>query len=139
MLVEFKLPVISDDDGERFYETRHIKVESNDLDAARALVLNQYPEVDPTDVYFRFPTYINVYEVDRQYGGPEEGGWYYNVGTPVAAIPCNTEHQINDAYKILREQYPAEKRHHRIDDPYFRVVQEAYFPEPYPKTRPHYE
>lgn len=24
------------------------------------------------------PTWLNVYEVTRNYGGPEEGGWYYN-------------------------------------------------------------
>lgn len=25
-------------------------------------------------------TFVNVYLVDRAYGGPEEGGWYYNYG-----------------------------------------------------------
>lgn len=25
--------------------------------------------------------YVNVYEVYRAYGGPEEGGWYYDEGT----------------------------------------------------------
>jgi hypothetical protein len=25
--------------------------------------------------------HINVYEVDRAYGGPEEGGWWYDTGT----------------------------------------------------------
>ena len=24
--------------------------------------------------------YVNEYEVDRIYGGPEEGGWWYNTG-----------------------------------------------------------
>lgn len=24
--------------------------------------------------------FVNVYEVDRCYGGPEEGGWYYDAG-----------------------------------------------------------
>ena len=24
--------------------------------------------------------YVNIYKVDRAYGGPEEGGWYYDVG-----------------------------------------------------------
>ncbi len=26
--------------------------------------------------------YVCVYLVDRAYGGPEEGGWYYNYGIP---------------------------------------------------------
>ena len=24
--------------------------------------------------------YVNVYEYSREYGGPEEGGWYYDAG-----------------------------------------------------------
>lgn len=31
--------------------------------------------------------YLNAYEVTRHYGGPEEGGWWYNMGTPLASIP----------------------------------------------------
>jgi hypothetical protein len=28
----------------------------------------------------RMDWYVNIYKVDRAYGGPEEGGWYYDVG-----------------------------------------------------------
>ena len=31
--------------------------------------------------------YVNAYEVTRHYGGPEEGGWYYNHHEPIASIP----------------------------------------------------
>ena len=31
--------------------------------------------------------YINAYIVTRHYGGPEEGGWWYNRGEPVASVP----------------------------------------------------
>lgn len=31
--------------------------------------------------------YLNVHAVTRHYGGPEESGWYYNVGTPLASVP----------------------------------------------------
>lgn len=34
--------------------------------------------------------YLNVYIEHRVYGGPEEGGWYYGVGEPVASIPIET-------------------------------------------------
>ena len=27
--------------------------------------------------------YLNIYEIGQAYGGPEEGGWWYTVGTPV--------------------------------------------------------
>lgn len=36
--------------------------------------------------------YVNAYAVSRNYGGPEEGGWYYDVGAPLASIPV-----MNDA------------------------------------------
>ena len=31
--------------------------------------------------------YVNVYETDRIYGGPQEGGWYYDAGNPVKVMP----------------------------------------------------
>ena len=34
--------------------------------------------VDRTDLSLKY--YVNEYEVDRAYGGPEEGGWWYDTG-----------------------------------------------------------
>tara|TARA_R110002020_G_scaffold215083_1_gene422209 strand:+ start:3012 stop:3404 length:393 start_codon:yes stop_codon:yes gene_type:complete len=31
--------------------------------------------------------YVNAYSVTRHYGGPEEGGWWYNRGYPLASVP----------------------------------------------------
>lgn len=31
--------------------------------------------------------YVNVYAVTRYYGGSEEGGWWYDVGEPLASVP----------------------------------------------------
>lgn len=31
--------------------------------------------------------FLNVYSVARHRGGPEEGGWYYNSGIPLASVP----------------------------------------------------
>tara|TARA_R110002020_G_scaffold123419_1_gene279824 strand:- start:83 stop:436 length:354 start_codon:yes stop_codon:yes gene_type:complete len=30
--------------------------------------------------------YVNVYEIGQAYGGPEEGGWYYDVGKPIKCL-----------------------------------------------------
>lgn len=40
--------------------------------------------------------YLNVYAVTRHYGGPEEGGWWFNAGEPLASIPLTnpTDDQI---------------------------------------------
>lgn len=35
--------------------------------------------------------YVNAYAVNRSYGGPEEGGWWYNSGSPLASIPVKAE------------------------------------------------
>ena len=31
--------------------------------------------------------FVNVYIVTRHYGGPEEGGWWFNSGEPLASVP----------------------------------------------------
>jgi len=35
--------------------------------------------------------YINAYSETRHYGGPEEGGWWYNHLEPLASIPIEAE------------------------------------------------
>lgn len=35
--------------------------------------------------------YINAYSVTRQYGGCEEGGWWYNHHSPLASIPIEAQ------------------------------------------------
>lgn len=30
--------------------------------------------------------YLNTFEVWREYGGPEEGGWWYDAGQPVQSV-----------------------------------------------------
>lgn len=35
--------------------------------------------------------YLNTYEVYQAYGGPEEGGWWYDRGTPVQSILLSNE------------------------------------------------
>lgn len=31
--------------------------------------------------------YVNTYAVGRACGGPEEGGWWFDTGVPVASVP----------------------------------------------------
>jgi hypothetical protein len=89
--------------------------------------------------------YINIYLVDRAYGGPEEGGWWYDAGDPV--------------HSELAEQMTVEERRKRLDellsgpfsnkgrrsissvlsDGEYQGQLEDSFAEPYPQTRPHYE
>jgi hypothetical protein len=53
--------------------------------------------------------YLNAYRVSQAYGGPEEGGWYYDIGEPFASIPIPTmdergaDYYINDGCVFRRE------------------------------------
>ncbi len=60
--------------------------------------------------------YANVYEMDRSYGGPEEGGWYFDIGIAVASFPVPfldefwLDGDVSDIADLIlapiREQYP---------------------------------
>lgn len=57
--------------------------------------------------------YVNIYSVGRAYGGPEEGGWWFDTGVPIGAIPVFiTDDERMEIYDELWEAlHPiAEKR-----------------------------
>lgn len=41
--------------------------------------------------------YFNIYEIGRAYGGPEEGGWYYDYGKPIESVPLKSHPFVLDA------------------------------------------
>ena len=51
--------------------------------------------------------YIAVYEVDRAYGGPEEGGWYFDTGELVYCEPI-AEGTTPEDVQARREALKAE-------------------------------
>ena len=87
--------------------------------------------------------YVNAYEVGRCYGGPEEGGWWYDAGNPLASIPCRTEEEIEAAKKLLHdifdEEYNKNGRYSVIGTDDLVVYVEDDFAAPFPAERPHYE
>jgi hypothetical protein len=40
--------------------------------------------------------YVNAYAVTQHYGGPEEGGWWYRAGEPIASVPCTNDSEVNE-------------------------------------------
>jgi hypothetical protein len=65
------------------------------------------------------PWFVNVYEVDYGYGGPEEGGWYFNVYDHIDTVRCDTFEEAERTRENLREgQY--------ADDPDARVSSVVY-------------
>lgn len=84
--------------------------------------------------------YVNVYVVDRRFGGPEEGGWWFDTGTPVASIPVEDD-QAEPTRDKLRERYPDEGHRYSMaqrDDDYAVVIEDE-FAVAWPSERPHYE
>lgn len=85
--------------------------------------------------------YVTVYQVDQWYGGPEEGGWYYEVGKVKFVEAYSTRELAESRARILRQQYP--DGHHRYsvmpDGDDFKVEVSNTPGQNYPKERPHYE
>lgn len=85
--------------------------------------------------------YVNVYEVDRHYGGPEEGGWYYDAGDPVESHPVDTEGAADRLVEHLEQEYPRTDSSssviYRGGD--YRVWIEDHPAKAYPEVVPHYE
>lgn len=71
-----------------------------DLDFIDDHIKNGVIDEDPRP----FDHHVNVYEIDRCYGGPEEGDWYYDRGTLVSDdLFPNLELAIEYAKKVQKE------------------------------------
>lgn len=106
------------------------------------------------DVIAREPTalVVAVYETDRRYGGPEEGGWYYDAGELRRVVRVFRPHQKVQAYSLARRINRA-LDYKRRQDPHYRSPSSVLYagghleaevhkntaPEFYPERRPHYE
>jgi hypothetical protein len=85
--------------------------------------------------------FVNVYEVDRHYGGPEEGGWWFDAGHVVHSFHLINRTEAESLIELLRQQFTDTGERYsmaaRYDD--YRVVLEATPGADYPTERPHYE
>ena len=91
------------------------------------------------------PFHLNEYLSDRAFGGPEEGGWWYDIGTFVA---CHGTHPTVDAATTARDAMApaiAERRQGLYPPdsvlctgwPVLRI--EPHAGADFPRTRPRYE
>jgi hypothetical protein len=57
--------------------------------------------------------WVNVYDVVQRYGGPEEGGWFYNEGIPEWSVTglCHCPWEIGDDEYHLHEDEIAHSDH----------------------------
>ena len=90
--------------------------------------------------------FVNVYETDRAYGGPEEGGWYYDTGVVVKSMPV-----LRGKAERLLERVQAWCERRNIEErrrPAWSVLSSGDYlvawledrpGEDYPRERPRYE
>lgn len=87
------------------------------------------------------PTRVVVYQLDRAYGGPEEGGWWFDTGT----VELDREIGADEDLEALRTQMELEyPNRNRSGSMAYRggdyAVQFGYRPgADYPAQRPHFE
>ncbi len=91
-------------------------------------------------------TYINTYLINRAYGGPEEGGWWYDVSVPVESVYFETIEQAIQQFHYYENKWKRtnhdEGRIHESSvnsDGYYYTFREHHFAEYSPKERPRYE
>lgn len=90
--------------------------------------------------------YVNVYLHDKSYGGPQEGGWWYDTYDP-QYDECVMARNAEEARTILEQKqaWCDEENTHRnsnissvASDGRYEVRLEAFPPEPSPTGRPRY-
>lgn len=86
--------------------------------------------------------YVNAYAVSREYGGPEEGGWYFDLGTPLASVPVKDDANAEFMASYLRETIGWESDRPRssvLGGADFMLILEDHMAERWPKEWPRYE
>jgi len=90
---------------------------------------------------------VAVYLCDRAYGGPDEGGWWYDTGEMVRIIRTfkDEERAASHAARMNRLLDATINNGRReissvlSDGRYYAEVHENIAPHHYPERRPHYE
>jgi len=89
--------------------------------------------------------FVNVYLTDRAFGGPEEGGWWYDTGEAIQSTQFATAEEAERALNTLRAWCEGENKERRSDTSsvlsegrYAARIEEGPAAD-YPATRPHYE
>lgn len=90
---------------------------------------------DSTDIL-----YVNVYEIERLYGGPEEGGWWYDAGTLVFTEQVVGMKEAETLREDLHDDYPRTgNRYSVLGGEDFDIRIEDQPGEDFPQYQPRYE
>ena len=102
----------------------------------------EMPEKATDDPIYR----INEYNTRREYGGPEEGGWYYTAGEFVKTHSAHsTRREADKDLERMKMNYLPRIRkglapRYSVQATYWPVLRVETHPgRDFPETRPHYE
>lgn len=108
---------------------------------------NVYDEEEITEAESHQPFVVAVYLVDRAYGGPEEGGWWYDCGERVRIMGVfKNEARARDKCRRINRLLHATLNDGRRDinsvlseGMYSAKIHRGDSPKYWPAQRPHYE
>lgn len=90
--------------------------------------------------------FVNAYEIGTVYGGPEEGGWGYEVGTPADQSygPYASRDAALDVYYALQGEVDLQNEGRPCtssgaSDGWFAFKIEEHAPRVWPETHPTYQ
>lgn len=89
--------------------------------------------------------HVNAYACGQEYGGPEEGGWYYETGRVLGSImvenhPSMIEHAKDTLKLIFAKQFEGNRdRHSVIGQENLEIYVEDEPARDFPEETPHYE
>lgn len=89
--------------------------------------------------------YVNAYLVSRCFGGPEEGGWWYDAGEPLASVPLDEGDKAGiERWSATLMAKFADRANPRgrgsvIGGPDLEVYVEDHMAAYFPAERPYYE
>ena len=108
---------------------------------------NDHPEVCRIEKIY----YIHKHDISLEYGGPEEGGWWYTFGMPTGFSfgPITNEeaayeqaralNNLESDRRKLQEEYDFTSVLAKMSNHYSYEVNDYEVPVVYPESRPHYE
>lgn len=91
-----------------------------------------------------FVKFVVIWFNTREYGGPEEGGWWFDTGEPQEIYTCNTESEVEHFKQVAQQQVDKRNEGRRplssvVSTGRYSMSVEDGKPEAYPAVQPHYE
>ncbi len=127
--------MIEDSDGDSFLREVEVLFEGNKN--IEKLEVDDLEDITPYQ-------YINIYLIDRAYGGPEEGGWWYDTQDLEESRWFSTEQNAENALQDIENIYEQENKERNSNiysvcsDGKYVVRLEQYLGESSPAYKPHY-